>query len=93
MSIERIKLLKAYGAEVYLTPRELNMGGSGAKAKELAEAIPTSFTPQQGMNPSKADTMNTLNAQTPPHSSITSKAASPATAASAMRHVGTTALT
>ena len=51
MSVERIKLLKAYGAEVYLTPRELNMGGSGAKAKELAESIPTSFTPQQGMNP------------------------------------------
>ena len=27
------------------------MAGSGAKAKELAESISTSFTPQQGMNP------------------------------------------
>ena len=51
MSIERVKLLKAYGAEVYLTPKELNMAGGGAKAKELAEATPNSFVPAQGMNP------------------------------------------
>ena len=51
MSVERIKLLKAYGAEVYLTQKELSMAGSGAKAKELAESIPNSFTPAQGMNP------------------------------------------
>jgi cysteine synthase A len=51
MSIERVKLLKAYGAEVYLTPKELNMAGGGAKAQELAEQIPNSYTPKQGQNP------------------------------------------
>ena len=51
MSIERVKLLKAYGAEVYLTPKELSMAGGGAKAQELAEGILNSFTPKQGMNP------------------------------------------
>lgn len=51
MSIERVKLLKAYGAEVYLTPKQLNMVGGGAKAQELAEQIPNSYTPKQGQNP------------------------------------------
>jgi cysteine synthase A len=51
MSIERVKLLKAYGAEVYLTPKQLNMAGGGAKAQELAEQIPNSYTPKQGQNP------------------------------------------
>ena len=51
MSIERVKLLKAYGAEVYLTPHELSMAGGGAKAQELASLIPNSYTPKQGMNP------------------------------------------
>ena len=51
MSIERVKLLKAYGAEVYLTPSALSMAGGGAKAQELAQEIPNSYTPKQGMNP------------------------------------------
>lgn len=51
MSIERVKLLNAYGAEVHLTPKELSMGGGGSKAAELAENIPNSFLPQQGRNP------------------------------------------
>ena len=51
MSIERVKLLKAYGAEVYLTPKELNMAGGGAKAKELLESTPNSYNPAQGQNP------------------------------------------
>ena len=51
MSIERVKLLKAYGAEVYLTPKQLNMAGGGAKAQELALQIPNSYTPKQGQNP------------------------------------------
>jgi cysteine synthase A len=51
MSIERVKLLKAYGAEVYLTPRQLNMAGGGSKAKELAEQTPNAFVPGQGQNP------------------------------------------
>lgn len=51
MSVERIKLLKAYGAEVYLTKKELNMAGSGGKAQELLQGNPNSFSPQQGQNP------------------------------------------
>lgn len=51
MSTERITLLKAYGAEVYLTPAEDNMLGAGQKVKELAEQIPNSFIPSQGSNP------------------------------------------
>ena len=51
MSIERVKLLKAYGAEVYLTPRHLNMAGGGSKAKELAEQTSNAFVPGQGQNP------------------------------------------
>lgn len=51
MSVERIKLLKAYGAEVYLTKKELNMAGSGGKAQELLAENPNAFSPQQGQNP------------------------------------------
>ena len=51
MSKERVKLLKAYGAEVYLTPKEKNMSGSGEKARELSEATPKSVTLGQGGNP------------------------------------------
>ena len=51
MSVERIKILKAYGAEVFLSKKELNMAGAGALAKEIAESIEGSYTPAQGMNP------------------------------------------
>lgn len=51
MSKERIQLLKAYGAEVYLSKKELNMAGSGAKAKELLDSIENAYSPQQGQNP------------------------------------------
>ncbi|MBU5482857.1 cysteine synthase A [Clostridium sp. MSJ-11] len=47
MSIERRKLLKAYGAELVLTPAADGMKGSIAKAEELAKEIPNSFIPQQ----------------------------------------------
>ncbi|WP_432776550.1 cysteine synthase A [Brevibacillus gelatini] len=50
MSKERINILKAYGAEVVLTPSELRMPGAIAKAKELAQEIPRSFIPQQFEN-------------------------------------------
>lgn len=55
MSVERIKLMQAYGAEVFLTPKELNMAGGGAKARELADENPNSFVPAQGMNPNNPD--------------------------------------
>ena len=51
MSKERINLLKAYGAEVVLTPAEQRMPGAIAKAVELQKEIPHSFIPQQFENP------------------------------------------
>jgi cysteine synthase A len=52
MSIERQRLMKAYGAEVILTPGELGMAGAIAKADELARQLPHSFVPGQFSNPS-----------------------------------------
>ncbi len=51
MSRERIQILEGYGAQVVLTPQELNMGGAGAKAAEIAAGIENSFIPAQGANP------------------------------------------
>lgn len=47
MSIERRRILKAYGAELELTPGDDGMKGAMAKAKELAADIPHSFIPSQ----------------------------------------------
>jgi cysteine synthase A len=52
MSIERRKLLKAYGAELVLTPGVDGMKGAIKKAEELAKENPNSFIPQQFNNPS-----------------------------------------
>lgn len=51
VSVERRKLMKAYGAEVYLTEGKLNMAGAGAKAAELHAEIPNSAVMGQGGNP------------------------------------------
>ncbi|MCQ4085335.1 cysteine synthase A [Saccharibacillus sp. JS10] len=55
MSRERINLLKAYGAEVVLTPSAQRMPGAIAKAMELQASIPNSFIPQQFENPANPD--------------------------------------
>ena len=51
MSVERRQLMKAYGAELVLTPGEKGMKGAIAKADELAKEIPNSFIPGQFVNP------------------------------------------
>ena len=51
MSVERQKLMVAYGAELVLTPGAKGMTGSIQKAKELAENTPGSFIPDQFNNP------------------------------------------
>lgn len=51
MSIERRKLLKAYGAELVLTPGALGMKGAIEKAKEIYENTADAFLPQQFANP------------------------------------------
>lgn len=51
MSIERRKLMKAYGAELVLTEGAKGMKGAIAKAEELAKEIPGSFIPGQFVNP------------------------------------------
>ena len=61
MSIERRRILTAYGAELVLTPRELGMKGAIAKAQELAASTPLSWIPSQFDNTSniKAHRENT----------------------------------
>lgn len=54
MSIERRKLLAAYGAEIVLTPGADGMSGAIAKAEELHRATPGSFVPGQFENPANA---------------------------------------
>lgn len=51
MSVERRMLLKAYGAELVLTPGTLGMQGAIEKAKALAEEMPDTFIPLQFSNP------------------------------------------
>ena len=52
MSVERRNILKAYGAEIVLTPREGGMKASMAKAEELSGEIENSWIPSQFDNPS-----------------------------------------
>ena len=51
MSVERRNLMRAYGAELVLTPGAEGMKGAIATAHELADEIPDSFIPSQFTNP------------------------------------------
>lgn len=55
MSVERRNLMKAYGAQLELTPRELGMKGAIAKAEELLKEIKNSWMPQQFENPANIE--------------------------------------
>lgn len=61
MSVERRRILSAYGAELVLTPREQGMKGAIAKSQELAASTPNSWIPSQFDNESniKAHRENT----------------------------------
>ena len=54
MSVERVKLLKAYGAEIILTDKGLGMSGAIQKAKELHGQLDNSFIPMQFDNNANA---------------------------------------
>jgi cysteine synthase A len=55
MSIERRRLMLAYGATFELTPREKGMNGAIARAKELVAQTPGAWMPQQFENPANID--------------------------------------
>jgi cysteine synthase A len=55
MSLERRRLLKAFGAEIVLTPRERGMTGAIEKANDLLKSYPKSFMPQQFENPANPE--------------------------------------
>jgi len=63
MSIERRRIMSAYGAELVLTPRELGMKGAIARAEELNNEIKGSWLPQQFKNPSNPEIHRKTTAQ------------------------------
>lgn len=63
MSIERRRIMLAFGAEFVLTPKELGMKGALAKASDLQENTPGAWMPQQFANPANVEV----------HKSVTSR--------------------
>ena len=63
MSVERRRLMLAFGAEFELTPREKGMKGSIARAEEILKEIPNSWMPQQFENPANLEVHRRTTAQ------------------------------
>jgi cysteine synthase A len=63
MSVERRRVMAAYGAELVLTPRELGIKGSIAKAQELLARTPGAWIPQQFENPANPEAHRRTTAQ------------------------------
>jgi len=63
MSVERRNLLKAYGAELVLSPGGEGMKGAIRKAEELAAQTPNSFIPQQFNNPANPEIHRAITAE------------------------------
>ncbi|MFO0833144.1 MAG: cysteine synthase A [Phycisphaerales bacterium] len=63
MSVERRAIMRAYGAELVLTPRELGIKGSIARAQELAEKHPPAWIPMQFENPANPEVHRRTTAQ------------------------------
>ena len=63
MSVERRRLMLAYGASFDLTPREKGMKGAIARAEELVAATPGSWMPQQFENPANVEVHARTTAQ------------------------------
>lgn len=63
MSVERRRILAAYGATVELTPREVGMKGAMARAAELIAATPNSWMPSQFDNPANVRVHAEVTAQ------------------------------
>ena len=63
MSVERRRLMLAYGATFDLTPREKGMKGAIARAEELAAQTPGAWIPQQFENPANVDVHERTTAQ------------------------------
>ena len=63
MSVERRRIVTAYGAELVLTPKEQGTKGAIAKAEEIAAATPKAWIPQQFENPANLEIHRRTTAQ------------------------------